>query len=147
MKDLVDVVERRADLQFKVCLTDEVRVHIVGKLPRDVEHTSRLNRLRGSVILLPRHAKTQSFEFVCGIHRTQLRDQFDLNQLCWERKSGRDHKRASHLRCWRPISFFSDGSSGCERLLHICDVQYFLDHILQGGAEVTENLLCVRITL
>src|SRR6516162_603539 len=69
MKDLVDVVERRADLQLKVCLTDEVRVHIVGKLPRDVEHISRLNRLRGSVILLPRHAKTQSFELVCGIHR------------------------------------------------------------------------------
>src|SRR5215472_468988 len=77
----------------------------------------------------------------------QLRDQFDLNQLCWERKSGRDHKRASHLRCWRPISFFSDGPSSCERLLHICDVQYFLDYILQGGAEFTENLLCVRITL
>src|SRR5215468_10609423 len=69
MKDLVDVVERRADLQFKVCLTDEVRVHIVGKLSRDVERTSRLNRLRESVTLLPRHAKTQSFELVCGIHR------------------------------------------------------------------------------
>src|SRR5215469_18841274 len=60
MKDLVDVLERRADLQFKVCLTDEVRVHIMGKLPRDVERTSRLNRLRESVILLPRHAKTES---------------------------------------------------------------------------------------
>src|SRR5215469_17425591 len=60
MKDLVHVLERRADLQCKVCLTDEVRVHIMGKLPRDVERTSRLNRLRESVILLPRHAKAES---------------------------------------------------------------------------------------
>ena len=51
-----------------------------------------------------------------------LRNELDLNQLCWQHQSGRYHNRTCHFGPFRPIRFFPNRASRGERCIHVCDV-------------------------
>src|SRR5262249_26543363 len=60
--------------------------------------------------------------------------------------AGRDDNGARH--CGRfSVCFLPDWASCGERRFHVCDIKHFLDDVLQGGAELAQNLLCVHISL
>src|SRR3954464_11828900 len=70
------------------------------------------------------------FFLLCVLQLSHLRDELDLNQLCWQRQSRRYDNRTCHFGPLRPVRFLPNWPSSGKGCVHVCDVEDLLHNVI-----------------